>query len=256
VVVAVTAGVPTPAAALTATATPAHLPRPSGNDDNLASLSRSVATLSKEVESQRKENSKLQKCLSDALRKIAKLDDVDDLHEQELGNAHAQLARHDVQKELDFVKEQNKKLHKALDKTEMKLSTKDDNLDSIVEEHIEQVEFLERTLEEAEDELFKMEVSLKKAEAQEKSNTAFGIQENFCPWRLCTGTDEWEPRQVGSQTQGLGPCTLHHASASYVVNATKPSINEASGDPKWSGRCRHQTIRGGSRGGSRSLEEG
>ena len=130
------------------------------NENAVTALSETVATLSKQVGSQRKENSKLQRSLADALQKVAKLNE--DLRAQGIGSAELK----EVKKELEYMKTQNEKLHKALDKVEMELSTKDDQVDSmeqLVEEQVERVRFLENKLDETEDELFKMEVEMKKA---------------------------------------------------------------------------------------------
>ncbi len=137
------------------------------NEDTIASLSETVASLTKQVENQQNENSELQKSLADALEKIERL--IDDLRRRELDSTKAMNELNDLRREVESVTSQNVRLHKSLDNVEQELATKEDQLDSmeqVVDEHLDRVELLEKKLEETEEELFGLEEELKKAEAK------------------------------------------------------------------------------------------
>lgn len=138
----------------------------SGDNDTVLSMTDTVSSLNRQLEDQREESKDLQKRLTDALTKVASLNEELRMQEGTALKANAKVA--EVQTELGKTQVEKSELQGTIATMKEELIAKDariETLQQVVETQLDTVEFLETRLEEAEDELFKMEEELKELDA-------------------------------------------------------------------------------------------
>lgn len=149
-----------------------HAPQPNSNrskrdadNETVHSLTETVSSLHRQLDSQRDESLSLQKQLTEALAKVASLSE--DLRREESAamktNAYLTEARTDLGKLVD----EKTELTKSINTMEDDMRAKDERIEKlqqVVETQLDTLEFLEDKLEKTEDELFAMEDEFKALE--------------------------------------------------------------------------------------------
>jgi hypothetical protein len=116
-----------------------------GDSDTILSMSDTVTSLNKHLEEQREENRDLRKQLTDALTKIASLNE-----ELRRGETSSLNEKAELLKSINDMREDSIAKDERIDK-----------LQHVVETQLDTIEFLEEKLEQTEDELLKVENELK-----------------------------------------------------------------------------------------------